>query len=72
MRRPVDMTCAMRLHDPCAGEVRLRRAYNHEVPLCWRHVIRLRKGQPPFRWQTDKQLEQWAADRRVGKGLNHA
>lgn len=57
------MTCAMRLHDPCAGEVRTKDIAGHEVPLCWRHAIRLRKRRVPFAWQTDKQLEQWAADR---------
>lgn len=62
------MICAMRLHDPCAGLVRRTKAYGHEFPLCWRHRIRLTKRQPPFRWQTAKQLEQWAADRARRQG----
>lgn len=62
------MTCAMRLNDPCAGLVRLKPVYGSDVPLCWRHAIRLRKHQVPFAWQTPKQLEQWAADRARRQG----
>lgn len=62
------MTCAMRLHDPCAGEVRVKTIVGHEVPLCWRHVILWHKRATPFRWQTPKQLEQWAADRAWRQG----
>lgn len=63
------MTCAMRLHDPCAGEVRIKTLAGHEVPLCMRHGMLLARRRvqgerrPPFRWQTDEQLERWAVER---------
>lgn len=59
------MTCVMRLHDPCAGEVRLRKVYGHDVPLCWRHSIRLHLRESPFRWQSVGQLALWAAAKRL-------
>lgn len=56
------MTCAMHLHDPCNGPVEDKKAYGHVVDLCLRHWFRLRAREVPFKWQSAKQLEQWAAD----------
>jgi hypothetical protein len=55
------MTCAMRLHDPCAGEVsRHRLLRGVHVPLCEKHVDAWDTRTVPFANQSEERRQEWA------------